>query len=77
MLSSSDVWYNINEANYRKLEQIAELLLKEIFDCSSQITLGMLYLDLLLMANEINYLVEKVNISSPNLATRREINTVV
>ena len=55
MLSSSEVWYNITEAEYRKLEQIDEMLLKEIFNCSSQITLEILYLDLGLM--QIRYII--------------------
>ena len=49
IISCSEVWYRITEWEYRKLEQIDEMLLRKIFDCSSQILLEMLYLELGLM----------------------------
>ena len=49
IISCSEVWYRITEWENRKLEQIDEMLLRKIFDCSSQILLEMLYLELGLM----------------------------
>ena len=49
ILSCSEIWYNISELEYRKLEQTDEMLLKEILKCSSQIQLKVLYLELGLM----------------------------
>ena len=46
MLSCSEVWYDVTESDMRKLEQTDELLLRKIFDCSSQVTCEMLYLEL-------------------------------
>ena len=44
MLSCSEVWYSVTELEYRLLEQIDEMLLKKIFNCSSQTPLEMIYL---------------------------------
>ena len=49
MLSCSEVWYNINEHELRKLEQVDEKLLLMILNCSSQVTHETLYLELGLM----------------------------
>ena len=49
IISSSEIWYNINESEYRKLEQTDEMLLKKILNCSSQTNLELLYLELGLM----------------------------
>ena len=46
MLSCSEVWYNVTEAELRKLEQTDEKLLCKILNCSSQVTNEMLYLEL-------------------------------
>ena len=46
MLSCSEVWYDVTESDMRKLEQTDELLLRKIFDCSSQVTCEILYLEL-------------------------------
>ena len=46
MLSCCEVWYNVSEWDLRKLEQIDEMLLSKIFDCSSQVTSEMLSLEL-------------------------------
>ena len=46
MISSSEVWYNITENEYRQLERTDETLIREIFNCSSQVTHEMLYLEL-------------------------------
>ena len=45
-LSCSEVWYGVKEVDYRMLEQTDEMLLKKILNCSSQIPLEMLYLEL-------------------------------
>ena len=46
MLSCSEVWYNVNEHQLRKLEQVDEKLLRIILNCSSQVTHETLYLEL-------------------------------
>ena len=46
MLSCSEVWYDVTESDMRKLEQTDELMLRNIFDCSSQVTCEILYLEL-------------------------------
>ena len=49
ILSCREIWYNIQEGDYRKLEQTDEILLKKIFNCSSQIPHEVVYLELGLM----------------------------
>ena len=49
ILSCSEIWYNIQEVEYRNLKQIDETLLKKIFNCSSQIPHEVLYLEMGLM----------------------------
>ena len=46
IISCSEIWYNITELQYRKLEQIDEMLLKKIFNCSSQIRIEVYTLNL-------------------------------
>ena len=46
MLSCSEVWYNLSEWDLRKLEQTDEALIRNIFDCSSQVTSEVLSLEL-------------------------------
>ena len=46
MLSCCEVWYDVKEPETRKLEQTDESLLRKILDCSSQVTMEMLYLEL-------------------------------
>ena len=49
VISCSEVWYKVTEWEYRKLEETDEILLKKIFNCSSEINPEMLYLELGLM----------------------------
>ena len=49
ILSCSEVWYGVKEIEYRMLEQTDEMLMKKILQCSSQIPLEMMYLELGLM----------------------------
>ena len=46
MISCSEVWYNISENEYRKLEMTDESLLRDFLGCSIQVTTEMLYLNL-------------------------------
>ena len=46
MLSCSEVWYNLSGWDLRKLEQTDEALIRNIFDCSSQVTSEALSLEL-------------------------------
>ena len=60
ILSCSETWYNITEVEYRKLEQTDEILMKKIFNCSSQITHEVLYLELGLMPARFIILLRKL-----------------
>ena len=60
ILSCSEIWYNISEWEYRKLEQTDEMLMKEILKCSSQIQLEVLYLELGLMPIRFIILLRRV-----------------
>ena len=60
IISCSEIWYNITELQYRKLEQIDEMLLKKIFNFSSQIRIKVLYLELGLMLIRFIILLRRV-----------------
>ena len=46
MLSCCEVWYDVTEWELRKLEQTDEKLLRKILNCSSQVTIEMLSMEL-------------------------------
>ena len=46
MLSSSEVWYFIKESEIQKLEQIDEMWIRKLFECSESVPKELLYLEL-------------------------------
>ena len=46
ILSSSEVWYGVTEADLRKLERIDEMLWSNILECSSSVPGDLIYLEL-------------------------------
>ena len=45
MLSNSEVWYGVTKAEIELLEQVDEMLLREISDCSRNVPRDLLYLE--------------------------------
>ena len=56
ILSSSEVWYGLTQANYEQLEQTDEMWMRDLFDCSSNVARDLLYLDLGLL--QIRHIIE-------------------
>ena len=46
ILSSSEVWYGVTDADIRKLERIDEMLWSNILECSSSVPADLIYLEL-------------------------------
>ena len=46
ILTSSEVWYGVTQAEWEQLEQIDHMLVKNLMDCSSQVPTDLLYLEL-------------------------------
>ena len=60
MLSCTEIWYNLTEWEYRKLEQTDEMLMTKILNCSSHIHIEVLYLELGLMPIRFIILLRRV-----------------
>ena len=46
ILSSSEVWYGVTQAEYEQLESVDEMWMKNLFGCSSCVPTELLYLEL-------------------------------
>ena len=46
ILSSSEVWYGITQQEYEQLEQVDEMLMRNLMKCSSSVPKDLLYLEL-------------------------------
>ena len=46
ILSSSEVWYGITQVELERLEQVDEMWMKELMECSSSVPRDLLYLEL-------------------------------
>ena len=46
ILSSSEVWYGITQVELERLEQVDEIWMKELMECSSSVPRDLLYLEL-------------------------------
>ena len=46
ILSSSEVWYGVTKAEIEQLEQVDEMLIRELMKCSSSVAKDLLYLEL-------------------------------
>ena len=56
ILSSSEVWYGTIQAELDKLEQVDEMWIREVMDCSSSVPKDLLYLELSILP--IRYVIQ-------------------
>ena len=56
ILSSSEVWYGTIQAELDKLEQVDEMWIRELMDCSSSVPKDLLYLELSILP--IRYVIQ-------------------
>ena len=55
-MSSSEVWYGTTQAELEKLEQVDEMWIRELMDCSSSVPKDLLYLELSILP--IRYVIQ-------------------
>ena len=56
ILSSSEVWYGITQAELERLEQVDEMWMRELMECSRSVPRDLLYLELAIVP--IRYVIQ-------------------
>ena len=49
ILSSSEVWYGVTQIELERLEQVDEMWIKDLMECSSSVPKELLYLELAIL----------------------------